>query len=173
MSKLIDETTRETKKAYTEIRDTIQERYLVEDMTLKELKEEFSIDIPSDASPEVCRGLLSEIANMYESIRYFRGRAETTLFLFNNQLKQEYDEALISCRQTLIADSSNGRAPAKEFIEAAARQSVSTTRATVAHAEIAAMNIKQIVDKLVFQRKILESMVMSLGTEAKLMPHNV
>lgn len=161
---------KDSKSDFLSLHSTIKEKYKVDDKTQAEIEKEFSLEIPHAPDLETCRQLLARTAELFQTASFMLARAETTHTLLAVIYKKQYSQALLECRNKFIRE--DGKAPAKEVVEAAADEVTAARAGALSHAEIAIHTAKRLVDLTTFNRKVLEDIVISLGTEAKMLSHS-
>ncbi len=149
-----------------EFGNKIDNLYRVGTKTSKEWKRYFAISIPVDASLRQCRELLSQISNLHQEASYLKTDFQLRYQLLLSARTRKYNETL----GELIAGyrERQERPPARDLLVSEAESHIKDMDEALVHADAALQFFKSVVTILEQHRKVLESMIMALGIEAKL-----
>jgi len=167
-SKKLLNSLRKGKGLQTKTGQQLRENYLLEGKLIVDWEKDFIITIPVDPSPAECRQLLAAISNKYQDasrlMRECQLRKSSLTSVYNSSYTRVFLEVLAESK----ANPGGGRGPSKEVLEQKAKEKVMEYQDAIRHAEIAFNFFKGICDKLNHDRETLKSIIITHGTEAKL-----
>jgi len=154
---------------YKIIRNTLTDKILIGNKTLKELyKEYLTLTIPEDATYLEVRKLACKLMYLYQMAMagYSSSNARFTA------LKETYEIGFREYYQSLVAEASrtNSKIPAASYLEAMSRSATDELKSAVLVAEVERNYWKDIITHLGCMRKTLEIVNMSSALELKNIP---
>jgi hypothetical protein len=160
------ETLGKSRENYDRYTKQIENRLTIEDKTMDDWANHFSIKIPPDVLPHQAKEILSIINDHYEEAsRLYRSiltKQSAIEMIYKQDFSKKFVEVMNSYKDT------DKRKPSKEAMEHIVNLSITEVSGTLDRCVIVSSFFKQIIDKLTFQRKIIENIIIALGVEAKI-----
>lgn len=163
VSQNIVNTLRDSKETYEQFAESAKNNILIEGKRIMDWEEKFKIIIPLDPNPKDCINLLIQVNNSYEEAHNMYRRISVNKLALQSVYDTKYTEEFNKTRnnsETKIAQAA---------IEKMVNDTLKDYILPVQRADLAHSFFKQIVDKLINQRKIIESILIALGIEAKVL----
>lgn len=140
--------------------------YKVDGKSLAEWKEHFHITLEEDMSLEVLQTVTAKLGALMQEAFMYRTAAEQSLKAIEHQFASEFDHALHNERESYA--SQKKKLPAKDYLVSSVNNKLADVKTALTCANLNLIFWKSVTSSLDTTRKIIESLVMSHGIQAKM-----
>lgn len=165
---------RPSKALQEEFGEKLSQLYKINGRQLREWRAHFSVDIPLDPSLKQVKEFLVKISNLHQEAVFLKTDTQLRHSLLLSTRNRKYNDAYIII---LNKYKQEGKQPISSsalmtYMTSAKKEAeidVAQLDEALAHADTACSFFKNILTSLVHHKSVLESIVMDLGIEAKLL----
>jgi hypothetical protein len=158
---------RKGKDIHEQFAQAIQDRMTIQGKTIEQWRNHFKIKIPDNPDIVACKAVDMQLMGLYQEASFLKAMAEAAALLqkkgYDTQYRERF-EALVSQYRT-----EDKKLPAKETLEALARNNVDEVETGLAYAELAVRFWKEIVENLNYLRKIIENVTINNSVESRVL----
>lgn len=164
------ESIKKHKNIYDQFAISFRTRYLIAGKTIEQWETEFKIAVPEDLNPQQCKEFDIRLMGMHQEVTFFRAAARAILQALTKGSQTQFRGKF----SALVAEykQKNEKLPAAATLESLARVDLDDVDGAIMAANIAMGFWEDITKHLDFCRKLVESIAMSNGIQAKMDGHH-
>lgn len=157
---------KKNKGIYDAFAKNFRERYKIIDKTIAEWEKIFKVSIPEDLNPQQCKNTDIELMKLHQEATFYKAAARAILQALEKGLESQYRSKF----SALVAEykSKNEKLPAAGTLDSLARINLDDIDGAIMSANIANNFWEDVIKHLDYCRKLVESIAMSNGIQAKM-----
>lgn len=160
------ESIKKNKNIYDAFATNFKTRYLIADKTIEQWEEEFKLVVPEDLNPQQCKQFDIKLMGLHQEATFLKAAARAYVQALTKGLETQYRSKF----SALVVEykSKNEKLPAAATLESLARIDLDDVDGAIMAANIANNFWEDIIKHLDYCRKLVESIAMSNGIQAKM-----
>lgn len=157
---------KKSKSVYDAFAVSFRTRYQISGHTIEEWEKEYKVVVPEDLNPQQCKQFDIRLMGMHQEISFFRAAARAILQALSKGSETQYRSKF----SALVAEykQRGEKLPAAATLESLARIDLDDVDGALMAANIANNFWEDILKHLDYCRKLVESIAMSNGIQAKM-----